>query len=211
MLEVASAILHERMFRFPGTGGGAGIAETGGHGVPLTLSTRQELISGMNLCVGLYHAYDSLDMTVVGQRIGTYDVETCFGMVRSVLAGHCQFRFWESAEASIGLMNEYGGRLGLQMRQRRGRLSAAGTPAPRVDARDALPRLTDGDEPLCALLASAREFPCGPEDLLDEESLIGACLLDRVEWLSADSHRLAAPEPPVPHAGLTCNARRYLR
>jgi hypothetical protein len=50
----------------------------------------------MNLCIGLYRAYESLDVTVAMQRIGTHDVETPFGVIRSGLVGHCQFRFWET-------------------------------------------------------------------------------------------------------------------
>jgi hypothetical protein len=176
----------------------------------LTLSTRQQIIRGMNLCIGLYHACDSLDMTVAGQRIGTHDLETLFDMVRAVLAGHFQFRFEESAEGGIGLIREYGTRFGLQVRPRRGRLAAAGTAAPRVDSAGALPRFADGDEILSQLVASVREFACGTEEHLDEASLIGTYFLDRVEWLSADSDRLVTPEPPGPHAGLTCNTRRYV-
>ena len=104
------------MISFPKTGRKAGITETGGHGVPLTMSTRQQIIRATNLCIGLYHGYESLDVTVAGRRIGTHDVETHFGMIRSVLAGHCQFRFWETADAHAGLMTEYLDALGLKRR-----------------------------------------------------------------------------------------------
>jgi hypothetical protein len=58
-------------------------------------------------------------------------------MVRSVLAGHCQFRFWEGDEACMGLMRQYDGRLRLLMGVRRRRLAAAGFRC-RLDAADAL-------------------------------------------------------------------------
>jgi hypothetical protein len=111
--------------QFPETGPQAGIGETD-HSVRLTLSTRLQIIRGLNLCVGFYHSCDSLDMTVAGQRIGTHDVETHFGTVRAVLAGNCQFRFWESAEACIGLIREYGTRPALSFVSRSVRGGFAG-------------------------------------------------------------------------------------
>jgi hypothetical protein len=58
MLETAFAILQQRMISFPKTGKKAGITETGGHGVAVTMSTRQRIIRTMNLCIGVYHAYE---------------------------------------------------------------------------------------------------------------------------------------------------------
>jgi hypothetical protein len=40
---------------------------------------------------------------------------------------------------------------------------------------------------------NAREFACVAENRLDEGSLFDSCSIDRVEWLSADSHWRALP------------------
>jgi hypothetical protein len=49
-------MLQQRMISFPKTGKTTGITETGGHGVALAMSTRQQIVRAMNLCIGLYHS-----------------------------------------------------------------------------------------------------------------------------------------------------------
>jgi hypothetical protein len=124
-----------------------------------------------------------------------------------VLAGHAQFRFWESAEAALGLMAEFRDQLCLKGPRPRGR-SVAGIPVPPVEDADVLAPFATGDARR-ELLASAADYASGDQDAL--EGPLEEYFLDRVAWLEASGRRLRTQKHPGAHAALGCHARRFVK
>jgi hypothetical protein len=175
LIEVVFAQCTELFKRMPETGRTKGVAEqacpvkAGEEAVPLTFDTRMQLISAMNLSIGLYWGTSRLRTALALGRLSSHSCKTHLGWLRTILRGRGKWEFWESAEAAISLMRRSMIDLRLRPRHAQKRVPEAGARIPQDDDADAFkPFLAEEEQDgRAALFAAARRFAVGDDARLE--------------------------------------------